>query len=218
VGVAVGRVWCVRAPGLISVRDPRFGVGDVMGNGVSFPRGRGRSGLHRQRARDRRQRRVSPRRHVRPVICPYPRRTPPFGRASERGQVSASDARHGRRAGDSRGAAGTPAITHGSKSAATTPRFKWAPQASPTATALAQPQPQPHRLITRRSGGHAGDTVVSAPRAHHEQAPNCTALRARLAECIRVSSRVKKAVICRLLRCRRRDSSPRHADYDSAAP
>jgi hypothetical protein len=33
-----GRVWCVRAPGLISVRDPRFGVGDVMVDGV-FPRG-----------------------------------------------------------------------------------------------------------------------------------------------------------------------------------
>ena len=33
-----GRVWCVRAPGLISVRDPGFGVGDVMVDGV-VPRG-----------------------------------------------------------------------------------------------------------------------------------------------------------------------------------
>ena len=33
-----GRVECVRAPGLISVRDPAFGVGDVMVDGV-FPRG-----------------------------------------------------------------------------------------------------------------------------------------------------------------------------------
>jgi hypothetical protein len=33
-----GRLWCVRAPGLISVRDPVFRAGDVMVDGV-FPRG-----------------------------------------------------------------------------------------------------------------------------------------------------------------------------------
>jgi hypothetical protein len=51
-----GRLWCVRAPGLISVRDPVFGVGDVMVDGV-FPRGDAVRplGLRRPSVRGRRQ-------------------------------------------------------------------------------------------------------------------------------------------------------------------
>jgi hypothetical protein len=76
---------------------------------------------------------------------------------------------------------------------------------------------QAHRLITRRSGGHAGDTIFSGPRTASRAGAKLRRLTARHAECIpRVLPR-QKALICRHFPCRRRDSNPRHADYDSAA-
>ena len=83
------------------------------------------------------------------------------------------------------------------------------------ARALAQPQPQAHRLITRRSGGHAGDTIVSAPRTASRAGAKLRRLTARHAECIPRVPLARKVPICRHFSCRRRDSNTRHEGYSS---
>ena len=72
---------------------------------------------------------------------------------------------------------------------------------------------RPHKLHPIL-GDTRGDTIVSARRASSRA-------RAKLpgshAELVRVSQAEMKVPICRHFSCRRRDSKPRHADYDLAS-
>jgi hypothetical protein len=96
-------------------------------------------------------------------------------------------------------------------------RFKWAPQTSPTATALAQPEPTPTASSPADLGDTRGTQFSAGPAPHHAPEPNYAALRPDTRNVFRVSFPRQKALICRHFPCRRRDSNPRHADYDSAA-
>ena len=72
--------------------------------------------------------------------------------------------------------------------------------------------PPDHPPIWGTRGGHSCQRARTASRARAK----LRRLTARHAESFRVSFPRKKARICRHFSCRRRDSNPRHADYDSA--
>ena len=104
--------------------------------------------------------------------------------------------------------------SHGSASAAAALLFSWTSQASPTERACAARHNPRSTLITGRSGG----TQLSArPARLQAPKPNCARLTAGHAGYIPHLLRRAKVLVCRDFRCRRRDSNPRHADYDSAA-
>jgi hypothetical protein len=85
---------------------------------------------------------------------------------------------------------------------------------------VAARRPVEHRLRPRLGlrRGTARGTEMSRRGARHHAAPQNSAIRSGgHAECIPRVRRAQNIPISRHFSCRRRDSNPRHADYDSAA-
>ena len=97
------------------------------------------------------------------------------------------------------------------------------PTPSPTAWALALLHHVPGFdcsgavLSGSTPGDTPGDTIVSEGCMTPRSAAEIPEAGAGHAERFRVSLRSRNAPLCRHFSCRRRDSNPRHADYDSAA-
>jgi hypothetical protein len=70
---------------------------------------------------------------------------------------------------------------------------------------------------SRRRGTVRGTELSATPARDHVAAPNPGVPSGVHAECISWLQSPRKVPMCRHFSCRRRDSNPRHADYDSAA-